>query len=66
VNGGLARSESRRVKPSAGASGEGTNRESASPLKTGEDRRKTQGDERSSSSGFLIAKSGAEVAGPGL
>jgi hypothetical protein len=34
--------------------------------KTGEDRRKTQDDERSSSSGFHIAKSGAEVAGPGL
>jgi Flp pilus assembly protein TadB len=41
-------------------------RESASPLKTGEDRRKTQGGERSSSSGFHIAKSGAEVVGPGL
>jgi hypothetical protein len=34
--------------------------------KTGEDRRKTQGDERSSSSGLRIAKSGEEVAGPGL
>jgi hypothetical protein len=34
--------------------------------KTGEDRRKTQGDERSSSSGFHIAKSGAKVVGPGL
>jgi len=34
--------------------------------KTGEDRRKTQGDERSSFSGLHIAKSGAEVAGPGL
>jgi hypothetical protein len=66
VNGGLARSESRRVIPSAGASSEGTNRESASPRKSGEDRHKTQGDERSSSSGFLVAKSGAEVAGPGL
>jgi len=31
VNGGLARSESRRVIPSAGASGEGYSRESASP-----------------------------------
>jgi hypothetical protein len=41
-------------------------RESASPLKTGEDRRKTQGGERSSSSGFHIATSGAGVAGPGL
>jgi len=41
-------------------------RESASPLKTGEDRRKAQGGERSSSSGFHIAKSGGGVAGPGL
>jgi hypothetical protein len=41
-------------------------RESASPLKTGEDRRKTQGGERSSSSGSHIAKSGGGVAGPGL
>jgi hypothetical protein len=41
-------------------------RESASPLKTGEDRRKTQGGERSSFSGFHIAKNGVEVAGPGL
>jgi len=39
--------------------------ESSSPVKTGEDRRKTQGGERSSSSGFPIAKSGVEVAGPG-
>jgi len=41
-------------------------RESASPLKTGEDRRKIQGDERSSFSGLHIAKSGAGVVGPGL
>jgi hypothetical protein len=41
-------------------------RESASPLKTGEDRRKAQGGERSSSSGRNIAKSGEAVAGPGL
>jgi len=33
VNGGLARSEGRRVKPSAGASSEGYRRESASPLR---------------------------------
>jgi len=33
---------------------------------TGEDRRKTQGDERSSFSGLGIAKSGDAVAGPGL
>jgi len=41
-------------------------RESASPLETGEDRRKAQGGERSSSSGPHIAKSGGGVAGPGL
>jgi hypothetical protein len=41
-------------------------RESGSPVKTGEDRRKTQGDERSSFGGSHIAKSGAGVAGPGL
>jgi hypothetical protein len=41
-------------------------RESTSPLKTGEDRRKAQGDERSSFSGSFIAKSGEWVAGPGL
>jgi hypothetical protein len=40
-------------------------RESASPLKTGEDRRKAQGGERSSSSGRHIAESGGAVAGPG-
>jgi hypothetical protein len=34
--------------------------------KTGELRRKTQGDVRASSSGRIIAKSGAAVAGPGL
>jgi hypothetical protein len=33
---------------------------------TGEVRRKTQGGERSSFSGLHIAKSGEEVAGPGL
>jgi len=66
VNGGLARSAGRRVIPSAGASSEKFRRESDSPLKMGEDRRKTQGDERLSSSGLHIAKSGAGVAGPGL
>jgi hypothetical protein len=54
------------VIPSAGASGETIRRESDSPQKAGEDRRKTQGDERLSSSGFHIAKSGAGIAGPGL
>jgi hypothetical protein len=41
-------------------------RESASPPKTGEDRRKAQGGARASFSGRDIAKSGAVVAGPGL
>jgi len=41
-------------------------RESASPLKTGEVRRKTQGGARASSSGCDIAKSGGAFAGPGL
>jgi hypothetical protein len=36
------------------------------PLVTGEDRFKTQGVERSPSSGCDIAKSGGAVAGPGL
>jgi len=40
VNGGLARSEGRRVKPQAVTSSENARRESASPLKTGEDRRR--------------------------
>ena len=37
-----------------------------SPGSTGGDRDKAQGDERSSSSGRTIAKSGEAVAGPGL
>jgi len=41
-------------------------RESASPPKTGEVRRKAQGGARASSSGHDIAKSGAVVVGPGL
>jgi hypothetical protein len=66
VNGGLARGEGRRVKPSAGTSSERNVVSRPHRLKTGEDRRKAQGDERSSSSGRNIAKSGAAVAGPGL
>jgi uncharacterized caspase-like protein len=49
VNGGLARGEGRRVKPSAGASSETKVAESGSPLRTGENRRKAQGDARASS-----------------
>jgi hypothetical protein len=41
-------------------------RESASPLKTGEVRRKTQGGARASSSGHDIVESGGVVVGPGL
>jgi len=41
-------------------------RESARPVETVVVRRKAQGDERSSSSGFLVAESGVEIAGPGL
>jgi hypothetical protein len=66
VNRGLARSERRRVMPSACESGENGESRVGLTGHTGEDRPKTQGVERSSSSGFHIAKSGAEVAGPGL
>lgn len=66
MNRDLARDERGRVKPPAGVSSEGTIRTSASPLETGEDRRKAQGDERSSSSGLHIAQRGEVIAGPGL
>jgi hypothetical protein len=67
VNGGLARSEGRRVKPSASGSSEGNgSRVGPSPIENGRGPAQTQGDERSSSSGRHIAKSGAAVAGPGL
>jgi len=65
VNGDLARSEDRRVKPSVSASGEEKSRVGLTG-KTGEDRRQTQGDARVSFSGSNIAKSGGWVAGPGL
>jgi hypothetical protein len=66
VNGDLARSAGRRVILPAGTSGEmhvvsRPHREMAVEV-----RRKTQGDERLSSSGSHIAKSGEGVAGPGL
>jgi hypothetical protein len=66
VNGGLARNERWRVKPSTSASGEGYCRDSTSPQTAGEDRNETQGNERSLLSGRNIAKSGAAVVGPGL
>jgi hypothetical protein len=66
VNGGLARSEGRRVKPSAVGSSETHSRRVGLTGKDGEDRHMAQGDERSSSSGSNIAKSGAWIAGPGL
>jgi hypothetical protein len=66
VNGGLARSEGRRVIPSAGESGEGYSRRSTSPHKAGVDRHETQGGERSPFNGPHIVKSGEWVVGPGL
>jgi hypothetical protein len=55
VNGDLARGEGRRMKPSAVASGKGTPRVGLT-AKAGEDRRKAQGGERSSSSGSFVAQ----------
>jgi hypothetical protein len=53
------------VKPREGVSSDTKSRESASPVKTGEVRRKTQGVERSASSGLFIVKSGEAVVEPG-
>ena len=66
MNGGLARSAGRRVTLPAGTSGEGHVVSRPHREKAGEVRRKTQGDERLSSSGLHIATSGVGVAGPGL
>jgi hypothetical protein len=66
VNGGLARNERRRVKPSAGVSSERSVAVRPHRITAGEDRNETQGNERSLLSGFRIAKSGEEVVGPGL
>jgi hypothetical protein len=65
VNGGLARSEGRRVKPSAGAPGERSVAVRTHRITAGEDRNETQGNERSLLSGRHIAKSGGAVVGPG-
>jgi len=54
------------VKPQAVTSSEGKVGSRTHRCKTGEDRRKVQGDERSSFSGRNIVKSGAAVVGPGL
>jgi hypothetical protein len=54
------------VKPSADTASEGRVGSRTHRCKTGEDRQKTQGGERSSFSGHNIAKSGAVVVGPGL
>jgi hypothetical protein len=54
------------VKPPADTASETKVGSRTHRCKTGEDRRKAQGDERSASSGHNIAKSGAVVAGPGL
>jgi hypothetical protein len=66
VNGGLARSEGRRVKPSASASSERNGSRVGLTDETGEDRHQAQGGERSPFNGCNIAKSGAAVVGPGL
>ena len=65
VNRGLARSEGRRITPSASASSEGVVAGRALPG-TGENRPKAQSGGRPSFSGGTIAKSGEVVAGPGL
>jgi len=67
VNGDLARSERRWVKPTSGAASE--RYVGASGLNSnqmGEVRTKTQGGARVPLSGSTIAKSGERVAGPGL
>jgi hypothetical protein len=56
VNGGLGRSEGRRVKPSSRASSERYAASRAHRCEAGEDRRKAQGGERSSSSGSRIGQ----------
>jgi hypothetical protein len=66
VNGGLARGEGRRVKPSAGASCEGLVASRAHRMTSGEDRLRAQGGARVPSSGRDIVASGAAIAGPGL
>jgi hypothetical protein len=52
VNGGLARSERRRVKPSMNASSEENVDRSGTPDKNGSESAETHGDVRASSSGF--------------
>lgn len=65
VNGGLAL-RYRSVGDTAGRNEERkVRRDSASPRRTGEDRKKTQGGTRVPVSGRHIAESGAAVAGPG-
>jgi hypothetical protein len=66
VNGGLARSERRRVKPSAGASGERFVAVRPHRKTAAEARNETQGNERSLSGGRNVAKSGDAVVEPGL
>jgi len=58
VNGGLARSEGRRVIPSAGASGERIVACRAHPLRWGEHRQVAQGGARAPFSGRSVAKAG--------
>jgi len=69
-SGSSERGPSSEQRPAGETVGKGiarkVRRESALPLKTGKDRRKAQGGERSSSSGDTIATSGEVIAGPGL
>jgi len=66
VNRDLALRHFQRVIPPAARSAKGRIAVTELTRFTGEDRDKAQGDERSSSSGRTIAKSGEAVAGPGL
>jgi hypothetical protein len=66
VNGGLARNERRRVKPSGSGSSEESVAVRPHRNTAGEDRNETQGNERSLLSGRRIAKSGEAVVEPGL
>jgi hypothetical protein len=65
VNGGLARSERGRVKPSRARRAKGTSNAGLT-AQAGEDRQKAQDGERSSFSGSPIVKSGVWIVGPGL
>lgn len=65
MNGGLAQERPSASEAVGDRSAKGASRVGLTP-DMGEDRRKARGGERSSSSGYDIAKSGEVVAGPGL